>query len=181
MKKIFLLPISFVIFNLISCVSTGKPSDSNYLLKSYSAPVDYEITKDEMTGLESITSPGIVLYAALYGWNNTCMWLKKTGEGSSAYRIIVSTNQKNWYFFDTLYIKINDEVLKFSTDEKNFSNDRNVLSQGNVGEFNACYMNKETLEKIITAESINISLRGSKGKLDYTIPKQEKWQKMLEY
>ena len=150
-------------------------------MKSYGAPVDYEITKDEMTGLESITSPAIVLYAASYGWNNTCMWLKKTGEGSSAYRIIVSTNQKNWYFFDTLYIKINDEVLKFSTDEKNFSNDRNVLSQGNVGEFNACYMNKETLEKIITAESINISLRGSKGKLDYTIPKQEKWQKMLEY
>ena len=109
------------------------------------------------------------------------MGLKKTGEGSIVYRIIVSTNKKNWYFFDTLYIKINDEVLKFSTDEKNFSNDRNVLSQGNVGEFNACYMNKETLEKIITAESINISLRGSKGKLDYTIPKQEKWQKMLEY
>ena len=43
--------ISFVIFTLISCVSTGKPSDSNYLLKSYGAPVDYEITKDEMTGL----------------------------------------------------------------------------------------------------------------------------------
>ena len=35
--------------------------------------------------------------------------------------------------------------------------------------------------KNITAESINISLRGYKGKLDYTIPKQEKWQKMLEY
>ena len=35
--------------------------------------------------------------------------------------------------------------------------------------------------KNITAESINISLKGSKGKLDYTIPKQEKWQKMLEY
>ena len=59
--------------------------------------------------------------------------------------------------------------------------DSDVISKGNVGEFNACYMNKETLEKIITAESINISLRGSKGKLDYTIPKQEKWQKMLEY
>lgn len=36
-------------------------------------------------------------------------------------------------------------------------------------------------KKNITAESINISLRGSKEKLDYTIPKQEKWQKMLEY
>lgn len=35
--------------------------------------------------------------------------------------------------------------------------------------------------KNITAESINISLKGSTGKLDYTIPKQEKWQKMLEY
>ena len=55
------------------------------------------------------------------------MGLKKTGEGSIVYRIIVSTNKKNWYFFDTLYIKINDEVLEFSTDEKNFLNDRNVF------------------------------------------------------
>ena len=65
--------------------------------------------------------------------------------------------------------------------DNNFSNDRNVASQGNVKEYVACYLDKETLQKIITAETINISIRGSKGKLDYTIPKQDKWQEMLNY
>lgn len=183
MKKITVLFTLFVIFLTVitSCASQGKPSSSSYLLKSYGAPTSLTEEIDDMTGEKKITSSGVVLYNAKIGWNNTCMWHVVRGESEKRYRTIFKANMPGWLFIDTVYMKIGNDVIKFSKTDKTLTNDQQTVDQGNVEEYVACYMDRTTFERVITAEQLSISIRGSRGKLDYQVPLNKDWQVLLKY
>ena len=179
MKKVLLLLFPFAF--LFGCATAGDPSDSDYLRKSYGIPTDYRETEDEMTGVKRIISPGIILYNASVGWNNTGMWWgieEKDGERSAV--LIVQARLSSWSFFEAIYIKIGEEVMHFSEDKVNLQYERDVISGGDVREFLVATMDLDTMRKIIQAESFKISIRGSKGKQDYTVPKQEIWESLVD-
>lgn len=175
----FTLSVLVTIIFFVSCASTGENTKSDYLRKSYGIPTEYSEKTDEMTGTYKLTSPGIILKFASIGWDNTGMWwIVRSRNGEKNTVLIIKARMSSWSFFNQVYIKIREEIIEFSEDKKNLSNDRDVISNG-VSEFVACYMDIELMKRIINEEEFYISIRGSEGQQDYTVQKEQTWERLL--
>ncbi len=161
MKKLLLLGI---ILLLAGCMSYP----SKELLISAKTPKVFT-SYDDMTGVKE-TEVRLLKSGPKSSWDERFDFTITEKKGIRSYYICFSLNATNWWFIDTLLVKIgNNEAIIFESTLRN----RNVLNNGKISELVIFKTSLEIFQIIANTENIRFRIIGKKHQEDYEITPED--------